>query len=212
VAPLPHQSICFFPFEEGWVYLDNTPTFGSHNDTANAQGHVYGIVTDTLGNPLAGVAIHGHGVDTTDSAGHFHTYGLARYAYFYFSKENYQTRIIHWIVYPDSSINVTVEMTPTVQAIDQPESLQPESYSLSPNYPNPFNTSTVITYQLPEITPVEIVIYNPLGQEVQRLYSGTQPAGSYRLQWNALQLASGIYIYQLRTPQRVISRKCLLLK
>jgi hypothetical protein len=211
VAPLPHQSICL-DFNAGCFYLDNTPTLGSLNDTANAQGHVYGTVTDTLGNPLGGVEVGGWGVVTTDSAGHFHRYGLARLYGLSFQKENYQPQDVDLMVYPDSSINVTVEMTPVLHAIDLPEDIKPGAYSLLPNYPNPFNTSTVFTYELPEATPVEIVIYNPLGQEVQRLYSGTQPAGSYRLQWNAPYLVSGIYVYQLRTPQRILTRKCLLLK
>ncbi|UCH11460.1 MAG: T9SS type A sorting domain-containing protein [Fidelibacterota bacterium] len=211
VAPLPHQSICF-DLNAWCFYLDNTPTLGSPNDTSNAQGHVYGTVTDTLGNPLEGVEVHTSDVDTTDGTGQFHLYGLAGVHTLYFHKVNYQSQYVDLMIYPDSSINVTVEMTSTVQAIDQPKDFSPGSYSLAPNYPNPFNASTVITYELPEVTPVEIVIYNPIGQEVQRLYSGTQPAGSYRLHWNALHLASGIYIYQLRTPHRVLTRKCLLLK
>lgn len=211
VAPLPHQSICF-DWNAWCYYLDNTPTLGSPNDTANARGHVYGTVTDTLGNPLGGAEVHGWGVDTTDSAGNFHWYGWACFFHFYCVKENYQTQSASVMVYPDSSVYVAVEMIPTVHTIDGSKESTPGSYYLSPNYPNPFNSSTEFTYTLPWDTPLEVVVYNLAGRLVDRLYRGDQQAGEYRLRWVTHDLPSSVYIIQLRTPTELINRKAVLLK
>lgn len=81
--------------------------------------------------------------------------------------------------------------------------LVPEDYSLSANYPNPFNPSTTINYGLPERSRVVVAIYNILGQKVRTLYSGEQPGGLYRLIWDGrndsgLPVSSGVYVYRLR--------------
>jgi parallel beta-helix repeat protein len=78
----------------------------------------------------------------------------------------------------------------------------PSSFGLSQNFPNPFNPSTTIQYQIPEVSSVRIGIYNMLGQEVKTLVNGEQGAGFYSLEWNGtdntnISLASGIYIYRI---------------
>lgn len=211
VSPLAHQSICL-DWYSGRYYLDNTPTLGSPNDTTNAQGHVYGTVTDTLGNPLDGVEVHWFEVDTTDSAGHFHWYGLAMHTHFRLVKENYQSRFLRVMVHPDSSVYVTAEMEPVVHAIDDANNMKPGTCSLSPNYPNPFNNATEFIYTVPWDSPVEIAVYNLTGQVVDILHQGEQQAGEYRMRWEGHDLPSGVYIIQLRTPTEVISRKAILLK
>ena len=94
-----------------------------------------------------------------------------------------------------------------------------ESY-LYPNYPNPFNSITVISYQLPvrrpdgsAISNVDLSIYNLLGQKVVTLVSGRQAAGHYTVQWDAADQAGGVYIIRLETGDGFVqSRKMLLLK
>jgi hypothetical protein len=87
----------------------------------------------------------------------------------------------------------------------------PRQASLGQNYPNPFNNTTAIGYQLSTGSHVELAVYNPLGQKVAVLVSKIQSAGQYRVQWNAENLASGVYIYQLRTKSGFISTKKLIL-
>ncbi len=88
----------------------------------------------------------------------------------------------------------------------------PEEYTLYQNYPNPFNPVTTIKYDLPKAGEVELVIYDILGRKVKTLVNQTQQAGRYEMQFNASSLASGVYIYQLRTKEFVNSKKMILLK
>jgi type IX secretion system substrate protein len=89
----------------------------------------------------------------------------------------------------------------------------PDVYSLEQNYPNPFNPSTVIEFSLPEdVSNVRLTIYNALGERVAELVNTTLQAGKYRYQWDARNVATGMYIYELRTNNFVSVKKMMLLK
>lgn len=93
----------------------------------------------------------------------------------------------------------------------------PTSYQLLGNWPNPFNPTTHIEYQLPEAVSIRLAIYDLLGQRVRLLAEGRQPAGSYQAVWDGRDdhghpMASGIYIYRLESQGRVKTRRMLLLK
>ncbi len=74
----------------------------------------------------------------------------------------------------------------------------PKEYSLENNYPNPFNPSTVISYQLPVESNVDIRIYNTLGQLVKNLVSSVQSAGTHNAVFKVDNLSSGVYIYSIK--------------
>jgi hypothetical protein len=88
----------------------------------------------------------------------------------------------------------------------------PTTYNLEQNYPNPFNPSTTIKFSLPEATNVTLRIYNSLGQKVDEIVNTNLEAGWYNYQWNAGSIASGIYIYELRTDKFVAIKKMILLR
>ena len=91
--------------------------------------------------------------------------------------------------------------------------LIPAKYALEQNYPNPFNPSTVIEFSLPEdVSNVKLSIYNALGEKVAELVNTSLTAGKYQYQWNAQNVATGMYIYELRTDKFVSVKKMLLLK
>ena len=91
--------------------------------------------------------------------------------------------------------------------------LIPAKYALEQNYPNPFNPSTVIEFSLPEdVSNVKLTIYNTLGEKVADLVNTSLKAGKYQYQWNASNVATGMYIYELRTDKFVSVKKMLLLK
>ena len=73
----------------------------------------------------------------------------------------------------------------------------PQEYKLSDNYPNPFNPSTTIQYQLPSPGAVRMVVYNSVGQEVAKLVDGQKEAGYYSATWNAGIVASGTYFVRV---------------
>ncbi len=85
-------------------------------------------------------------------------------------------------------------------------------YSLSQNFPNPFNPSTTINYQIPQTGFVTLKIYDILGKEVTTLVNEQKNQGRYSINFDASRLASGVYIYQLRVNVYVSSKKMLLLK
>jgi hypothetical protein len=86
------------------------------------------------------------------------------------------------------------------------------SFNLSQNYPNPFNPSTKIDYTLPEKSNVSLRIYDMLGREVANLVNATQEAGNHSVNFNASKLASGMYIYTLKSGNNSMSKKLMLLK
>lgn len=88
----------------------------------------------------------------------------------------------------------------------------PIEYALEQNYPNPFNPSTIIKFSLPEANDVSLNIYNTLGQKVAQLVNSKLEAGRYSYQWNAENMATGIYIYELRADKFVSVKKMILLK
>ncbi|MCP5063128.1 MAG: T9SS type A sorting domain-containing protein, partial [Ignavibacteriae bacterium] len=97
------------------------------------------------------------------------------------------------------------------------------------NYPNPFNPTTNISYTIPEPTPalpfanggsfqsVQLSVYDILGREVETLVNEEQKPGFYKVEWNANNYASGMYIYQLSingntSKRKVVRKKMLLLR
>ena len=92
------------------------------------------------------------------------------------------------------------------------EIVAPIEYALEQNYPNPFNPSTMIKFSVPEATNVTLTIYNILGQKVTELVNTKLEAGNYSYQWDAGNVATGMYIYELRTNKFVSTKKMLLLK
>ena len=88
----------------------------------------------------------------------------------------------------------------------------PKTYELSQNYPNPFNPSTTIRYQLPQDGLVTLKIYDILGREVKTLVNEEKAKGRYEVNFNASNLASGVYLYRIRVNDYVAVKKMMLIK
>lgn len=88
----------------------------------------------------------------------------------------------------------------------------PAAFRLYQNFPNPFNSGTSIRFELPEYSTVSLKIYNLLGQEMAKLYSGELAAGTHTVYWNANNLPSGVYLYRLTANQRHVQRKLIIVK
>jgi len=119
--------------------------------------------------------------------------------------------------FPDGSEQWQFFASPTPGEANSTTSIEnanilPEFFELKQNYPNPFNPVTTISYSLPKSGPVELIIYNNLGQKIETLIQKYQPAGSYSVNFAAGNIASGIYFYQLKTQQFSETRKMLLVK
>ena len=88
----------------------------------------------------------------------------------------------------------------------------PEAHSLYQNYPNPFNPTTRISWRLPVSGPVKLTIYDLTGKTIVTLLDGWYPAGAHAVEWDASNLASGVYLYRLHTDHFAQTRKMLLLR
>ncbi|MEW6755240.1 MAG: FG-GAP-like repeat-containing protein [Candidatus Latescibacterota bacterium] len=106
---------------------------------------------------------------------------------------------------------------PGTAVLEHQASATPQSLSLSPNYPNPFNSSTVIRFALPVRSPVELAVYNLAGQRVVTLVQGERHAGTHTVTWDGRDvqgrpLATGVYLYRLRAGDQAEYRRLLLLR
>jgi hypothetical protein len=88
----------------------------------------------------------------------------------------------------------------------------PTSFMLSQNYPNPFNPSTTFEYSIAKQSSVLIRIYDLIGNEIETLVNEEKPVGTYELTWNASNLPSGVYFYQLQAGDFVETKKMILMK
>jgi hypothetical protein len=101
----------------------------------------------------------------------------------------------------DNSVSEVADVTGKVinatLKLAEVEGFVPAEFALKQNYPNPFNPATTIRYELPIAGIVNLTIYNSLGETVTTLVNEVQEAGVYKLNWNASDLASGIYFYRI---------------
>lgn len=100
---------------------------------------------------------------------------------------------------------------------DRPTAAIPAAYTLSQNFPNPFNPETDIRFSMPVTSVVKLEIYNMLGQRVRELLNGLKPAGEYRVRWDGLddsgrQVSTGVYLYRLSTERFTTTKKMLLMR
>jgi hypothetical protein len=86
------------------------------------------------------------------------------------------------------------------------------NFQLAQNFPNPFNPVTFISWRLAVSSPVKLSIYDLLGKEVTVLVDERQAAGFHQIEFNADGMASGIYLYQIKTEGFVQTKKMLLIR
>lgn len=88
----------------------------------------------------------------------------------------------------------------------------PKEFELEQNFPNPFNPTTTIQYQLPQNAKVTLKVYDILGSEVATLVNEEQEAGYKEVKFNAVNIASGMYVYSLQAGEYVSVKKMLMVK
>jgi hypothetical protein len=125
------------------------------------------------------------------------------------------------LVEPEVQIIVRLTTTPVGIDGDDPASILPKVFALNQNFPNPFNPSTSIVYDIPESVgedvPVTLVVYNMRGQKVHTLIDEAKQPGRYSVHWDGKngsgeQVSSGIYLYKITAGDYVKVKKMVLLK
>jgi hypothetical protein len=109
------------------------------------------------------------------------------------------------ISYEGGSLKVPVSIRSQEQNL-------PESFFVAQNYPNPFNPSTTIRFGLPSTAKVTAKVFNILGQEVAALFNGQLQAGEHELLFDASNLSSGIYFYQIQAGKELRIKRMMLMR
>jgi hypothetical protein len=114
------------------------------------------------------------------------------------------------------------KVVPYIEILDEGTSVQdknelPKEFSLDQNFPNPFNPSTVISYQISAVCQVQLKIFDSIGREVAELVNEEKAPGKYQVGWNGenkngVKVPSGIYFYRMTTGNYSLTKKMLLLK
>jgi hypothetical protein len=129
----------------------------------------------------------------------------------------YDGQMVHGMEVEWPGIMLLVKYDKTIETSVIENSEPPKSALLFENYPNPFNGSTRIHYELPENDNVELSIRNAIGQKITTLIDENQPAGNHHVAWSGLDehgqtLGSGLYFLSLETSRSFQTRKVLLLQ
>ena len=107
----------------------------------------------------------------------------------------------------------TLPLAEVATDVDDPVAELPSGFSLAQNYPNPFNASTTIRFDVPSEAPVRLTVFDASGRKVAVLTDRVYAPGVHELNWNANDLASGMYFYRMETGGRIVhTRQMTLLK
>ena len=140
----------------------------------------------------------------------FNDYGINQYeciSYTFFNEEN-EIRLEYFDT--NQHCNQNVYQRDSYLSINSPAI--PKEYHLYSNYPNPFNPTTNISFDIPTPNYVSLDIYNIKGQHIYRLINEYLPAGHYEFKFNGTNLSSGIYFVTLRSEEFIKSNKMILIK
>jgi hypothetical protein len=144
------------------------------------------------------------------------SYTKSNFNYFLISDDSVW---VTWQEYPNNgtqsdiyAMKIKLDLSnPNILAVKDNQ-IPVKDFSLSQNYPNPFNPSTTINYSIAKAGNIKLTVYNTIGDKVFTLVDGYKATGNYSVQFNGSNLASGIYLYQLKANDFIVSKKMLLLK
>lgn len=111
-----------------------------------------------------------------------------------------------------SNYSATWNFTPGIVGITISNNEIPKVYKLYSNYPNPFNPSTIIKFDLPKRNHVSITIYDMLGQQVHKLLNEGMEPGRYEVKWDVANISSGIYFFEMKTSDFIQVNKMVIMK
>jgi hypothetical protein len=113
---------------------------------------------------------------------------------------------------PNSGNNTVTFHNISVTGITPISGVIPNDFSLGQNYPNPFNPSTNFEFQIAASGSVKLAVYDALGREIETLVNGELKAGTYKAEWNAQNITSGVYFCRMQSGDYSAVRKMILIK
>jgi hypothetical protein len=201
----------------GWTASSDFPTVSPYDGTldGSSDGHITKL--SSSGSLLSSTFLGGTANDDAkevalDTSGALYVIGASYSTDFPTTAGAYQTSLDGT---RDAFVAKFSDFPVGVQEFDSDD--LPAKCSMSHNYPNPFNPTTTIEFNLPRRSNVSINIYNLLGQKVQQLADQQYSAGNYRVTWDGTtsertQASTGVYFYRIETDDFAESKKMVLLK
>ena len=124
----------------------------------------------------------------------------------------YDMKILGNLFYIAGSITVQLLRFDGPESVDREPASGPSHFIIHPPYPNPFNSTTSISYALPIVSEVSLNLYNLTGKRIKTLFKGKQQTGGYSVTLEAHDLASGLYFVRLRASDQVFTQKVMLIR
>ncbi|MBK7866979.1 MAG: DUF1566 domain-containing protein [Ignavibacteriales bacterium] len=187
-----------------WYWSNTTFSSGSQTDGTSAAYFCFGRAMGYFSG-LGWTDIHGAGSQRSDPKPRSFTgYTYNGNGYYNANSPQGDAVRIYNYVRPVRSAVVT--------GINNQDSNILDSYTLFQNYPNPFNPATSIQYNIPQSSFVNLIIYDLLGNEIEKLVSENKSAGSHRIDWNASNFPSGVYFCRIQAGDFVNNIKMILMK
>ena len=188
----------YLTVDDDYNFVTNENDVSMTWDVSSLPGHVSLTLTDNATGASVNLTEESEITFSTEAKGSFLSYGTGGVN-----------------IYPqvgESRFTLTVAFSALISN-DEPANL-PGSFALHPAYPNPFNPSTTITFDVPIESRyvVSLQLYDIKGQLVETLINEVLPAGSHSIQWNPQNLASGLYIVQLKAGQKTFNQKITFIK
>ncbi len=207
-------------FQINWEYKTDRPlAVYAHYDYTESEDEIYSAGGSTTGAFDPSLAAYGYLISTNTYEPEpdlpnplMAFYGGTNYMSPPVKPEILRVAISGGITTGPALTNQTWVLTENIQGINIEEGEIPEEYSLMQNYPNPFNPSTTIQFSIPEEGFVSLSVFNSLGEKVSTLVSENLNAGTYKYDWNASDLPSGIYFYSLTADNFKQTKKLILMK
>ncbi len=186
-------------------------------------GSIIGQIHSDNGTAIAGALItisdsHGQVIGTavTDANGSYTIQGVPQGSYTITASITQYSSQQTTTSYDPSAGSTTVNnftMSPsTVTSVETAQPNLPTKFVLQNNYPNPFNPSTIISFEVPFASHVKLDVYNILGQKVAELVNKNLSAGNYQYSFNANNLSSGVYLYRIEANGFTATKKMILTK
>jgi photosystem II stability/assembly factor-like uncharacterized protein len=192
-----------------WLSTDNGATWEERNNGLNLDPYSSSIIR-VGGKLITSLKFGGSGMFITSDEGfNWEDFGDGL---------PFLALISELITYGDQIVTATSDgvwtrdISEVMVDIETADTELPQAYELAQNYPNPFNPSTEIAFSIPENSRVTLTIYDMLGRQVETLLDETKPAGSYKVNFNANNLPSGMYFYKIQSGDYSQTKRMMLIK
>lgn len=177
---------------------------------------VRGMIMNELYIPISDVHVSAIGTEISGISEYHGGYELANLGSgnydILFSHPSYRDTIVTGVGTAIDSYALLDMQLRSQTGVEQADDLKPDAFSLHQNNPNPFNATTMISYNLPKSADTKIEIYDLLGRKIETIDNGFQTAGHYQITWDAGDLPSGMYFYKVQAGSFIEAKKMMLLK